>query len=120
MGQAIATMMQTTAAPTDVIQDATSVFAGANGYGISAASQNMVSGTRTFIPTWAWIVAFVGIPFTFFLSLLFLLKKDTESITVTTKADPATGNTVVNVTGAGSNDIIGRLQAMTQGFPDAG
>ena len=109
------TNIKTTTPAEEIIQQATTIFASSRGYSIKVASDQMVTAGRRYIPTWA-IVTAIATAFFFLLGLLFLLKKDEDSITVTTKPDRTPGVTVVNILGSGSNAVVEALGGLVAGL----
>jgi hypothetical protein len=86
-----------------------SATAGTSGYTMNSAGTNSLVLTRKYTPTWAIVVAVIGI-IVFLIGLLALLVKNTESLTVTLTEVPE--GTRVNITGVATPDMISRFHGV--------
>jgi len=77
-------------------------------YRVAAPSPSTVMLTWRRTPTWAVVLALIGI-FVFLLGLLFLLVKETDTITV--NCSDVEGGVRVSAVGAGSPEMVEFLQA---------
>jgi hypothetical protein len=66
---------------------------------------------RRYTPTWAVVVAVVGF-LPFFVGLLALVVRNTETLDIRVTANPAGSGSVMVVNGVADTEIITRLQAM--------
>ena len=82
--------------PENVSQTLVAATAADPGYTISAAGTGSIILTRKYIPTWAIVVAIVGL-FIALLGLLALLYRDTETLTVT--ITPTDGGSRIAISG---------------------
>ncbi len=94
--------------PDDVMQYFVSATAGASGYTITTAGPNTLVLTRKYIPTWAVVVAIVGLAF-FLVGLLALLFKETETLTI--NLSEVEGGTKVSIAGVADAEMVARLNA---------
>jgi hypothetical protein len=81
---------------------------GIRDYSVSSAGTNTLVFTRKYWPTWVIVVAVVGALF-FFLGLLILFYRETETLTVSLTGS-GVGATTVVVVGTASPELIARLQ----------
>ena len=102
----------------EVISQATGILSSAKGYNIKVANENMVTAGRRYRPLWAIILAIIG-AFVFLVGLLFLLVKNEDSITVSTKADSTSGVTVVSILGSGSDAVVDALGGLVASLESA-
>ena len=79
----------------------------ASGYQLSA-SPGLIVLTRRYRPTWAIVLAIIG-AFVFLLGLLFLLVKNTETLTISVMSRGDAGSTVV-VGGQTDDWVVIRIQ----------
>lgn len=94
--------------PTVVSEKVAIWAARAPGAQISVNGSTVQIATRE-IPTWAWVLAFLGSAF-FLVGLLFLLVKETSVLTVS--ALPVEGGSTVIVSGKTSEQVIAQLVAL--------
>jgi hypothetical protein len=94
--------------PEAVLQRFLTITAGTPEYTVATAGSGTIILTRRYTPTWAIIVAVVGI-LLFLLGLLALLVKETETLTITAAASPH--GTRVSITGVVSDAMATRLNA---------
>ena len=73
--------------------------------------------TRKYIPTWAIIVAVIGV-LIFLIGLLALLYRETEVTMVT--VTPVQGGSRVTVSGVGSQEMLTRLTGTMSSMPALG
>lgn len=83
-------------------------------YTVNMAGPGSLVLTRRYTPTWAIVVAVIGILF-FLLGLLALLVKDTETLTITLV--PSEGGTRVTISGVGSHEMLTRLGSALSAMP---
>jgi len=95
--------------PEPLMQRFVSATAGTSGYTMNSAGTNSLVLTRKYTPTWAIVVAVIGI-IVFLIGLLALLVKNTESLTVTLTEVPE--GTRVNITGVATPDMISRFHGV--------
>ena len=95
--------------PEPLMQRFVSATAGTRGYTMNSAGTNSLVLTRKYTPTWAIVVAVIGI-IVFLIGLLALLVKNTESLTVTLTEVPE--GTRVNITGVATPDMISRFHGV--------
>lgn len=105
------------ASPDDVSQRVLASTAGVSGYTASMAGPGSIALTRKYIPTWAIVVATIGLLF-FFIGLLALLYRDTEITMVT--VNPVQGGSRVTVSGVGSPEMFTRLNGALSSLPALG
>lgn len=89
-----------------------SATAGASDYSMNSAGRNTLVLTRQYRPTWAIVLAILGLIF-FLIGLLFLLVKNTETLTVTLASEA--GGTRVNVTGRATHEMASRIESVLAG-----
>ena len=94
--------------PEVVIQRFLTVTAGTPEYTVASAGSGSVVLTRRYTPTWAIVVAVVGV-LLFLIGLLALLVKQTETLTITAVASPE--GTRVAISGVASAALATRLNA---------
>jgi hypothetical protein len=102
--------------PDVVIQQITNAAATADGYSFQPSGPTSVVLTRKYWPMWLIIVVIVG-TLLCLIGLLGLLYKETETLSVS--ASEEDGATVVNISGKGSTELIGRLNALLGSMPGA-
>jgi hypothetical protein len=100
--------------PDEVSQAVLSGTAGVSGYTVTTAGTGSVILTRKYIPTWAVVVAIIGLLF-FLLGLLALLFKETDVLSVTLV--PEKGGTKVTVSGVASHEMLLRIGACLNAMP---
>lgn len=105
------------ASPDDVSQRVLASTAGVSGYTASMAGPGSIALTRKYLPTWAIIVAVIGVIF-FLIGLLALLYRDTEVTMVT--VTPVQGGSRVTVSGVGSQEMFTRLTGALSSLPALG
>lgn len=105
------------ASPDDVSQRVLASTAGVQDYTASMAGPGSIALVRKFIPTWAIIVAIIGVIF-FLLGLLALLYRETEVTMVT--VTPVQGGSRVIVSGVGSQEMFTRLTGALSSLPVLG
>ena len=102
--------------PEQVVQQLAAATAGASGYTVSSAGATTLILTRKYTPTWAIVVAIIGLLF-FLVGLLALLVKTTETLTI---AAAATGDgTQITISGAATAEMASRLNAAISGLTGA-
>lgn len=100
--------------PDIVMQQFVGATAGASGYTVNQAGNSLIL-TRRRTPTWAVVLAVLGALF-FLVGLLFLLVKETETITISLAELPE-GGTRVSISGQATPDLVGRLNAVVTSMP---
>ena len=100
--------------PENVSQTLVAATAADPGYTISAAGTGSIILTRKYIPTWAIVVAIVGL-FIALLGLLALLYRDTETLTVT--ITPTDGGSRIAISGLATLEMKARINAAINGMP---
>ncbi|WP_133055646.1 hypothetical protein [Mycolicibacter engbaekii] len=103
--------------PDDVAQRILSGTAGVPGYTVSMAGPGSIVLTRKYIPTWAIVVAVLGVLF-FLIGLLALLYRDTEVTMVT--ITPVEGGSRVTASGVGNYEMLTRLTGTMSSMPALG
>jgi hypothetical protein len=99
----------------DVVSQALIAAAsGVPGYTINTAGAGSVIFTRKYSPTWAIVVAVIGVLF-FLLGLLALLVKETETLTAT--VTPVKNGTRVVFSGIATRDIMARVISALESMP---
>jgi hypothetical protein len=112
-GQNILQIATVAERPDVVMQNIVTAAATVHGYQVTSAGGNTLILSRRFTPTWAVIVAVIGILF-FLIGLLALLVKETETLTVTlTESD---GKTRVSISGVATSEMGARLNAVLSGL----
>jgi len=99
-----------------VIQQVTNAAAGCDGYSFQPTGSNSVVLTRKYWPVWVIVVAVVG-ALLCLLGLLALLYKEAETLTVTATDGP--DGTRVDISGTGSTEAVGRINAVLSALPGA-
>ena len=102
--------------PDVLIQQISSAAATSDGYSFQMTGPTSVVLTRKYWPMWLIIVVIVG-TFFFLIGLLGLLYKETETLSVAATEEGDT--TTVNISGKGSSELIGRLNAFLASLPGA-
>ncbi len=102
--------------PEAVVQQVTNTITYCDGYSFQPTAPNSVTLIRKYWPVWVIVVAVAG-ALLCLLGLLALLYKETETLTVTASETPE--GTQVDVSGVGSTEAIGRLNALLSGLPGA-
>ncbi len=102
--------------PDVVIQQISSAAATSDGYTFQMTGPTSVVLTRKYWPMWLIIAVIIG-TFFFLIGLLGLLYKETETLSVT--AGEEGDATTVNLSGKGSSELIGRLNAFLASLPGA-
>jgi len=115
-GQPYNTQWIVQAPPETVIQQVTNAAAGCDGYSFQPTASNSVVLTRKYWPVWVIVVAVVG-ALLCLLGLLALLYKETETLTVTATDGP--DGTRVDISGTGSTEAVGRINAVVSALPGA-
>ncbi len=105
------------ASPDAVSQQVLASTAGVQGYTASMAGPGSIVLTRKYIPTWAIIVAVIGV-LLFLIGLLALLYRETEVTMVT--VTPVQGGSRVTVSGIGSPEMFTRLNGALSSLPALG
>jgi hypothetical protein len=100
--------------PEAVSQALIASASGVPGYTLNTAGTGSIVLTRKFTPTWAIVVAVLGI-LVFLVGLLALLVKETETLTVT--LTPVEGGTRVAVSGVATHDMMTRIGAAFHTMP---
>lgn len=100
--------------PENVSQTLVAATAADPAYTVSAAGTGSIILTRRYIPTWAIVVAIVGL-FIALLGLLALLYKDTETLTIT--ITPAAGGSRVAISGLATREMVARITAAINAMP---
>jgi Uncharacterised protein family UPF0547 len=104
--------------PETVSQAIISGTTGVPGYTVTTAGVGSLVLTRRYVPTWAIVVAVIGF-LLFFIGLLALLFKETETLTITLV--PVNGGTRVTISGIGSQDMAPiRAKSHQQSLPSIG
>lgn len=98
----------------EIVAGVTAAAGTQKSYRVAAPSPSTLMLTWRRTPTWAVIVAIIGV-FVFLLGLLFLLVKESDTITVT--CSDADGGVWVSAVGSGSQEMVEFLQAFLS--PDA-
>ena len=98
-GQNFNQTVMVASSPEEVSQAVFASSAGVVGYTVTTAGSGTILLTRKYLPTWAIVVAILGV-FLFLIGLLALLARNTETVSVTFA--PAEGGTRVAVSGVGS------------------
>jgi hypothetical protein len=98
--------------PEDVTQQIASMFNGQSGVTVVRTSATSLTITRKYIPGWAIAVAVVGFLF-FFLGLLALFYRETETMNVLVSSSPAGSNVIVS--GVGTQEAINRISQALKG-----
>lgn len=97
-----------------VMQQFVSATAGASGYTVNQAGNTLIL-SRKYTPTWAIVLAVLG-ALLFLVGLVFLLVKNTETLTISLAQNP-TGGTRVSISGQANADLVGRLNAVLSSLP---
>jgi rubredoxin len=100
--------------PENVSQTLVAATAADTAYTVSAAGTGSIILTRRYIPTWAIVVAIVGL-FIALLGLLALLYKDTETLTIT--ITPAAGGSRIAISGVATTEMSARITAAINAMP---
>jgi len=116
-GQPYNTQWTVQAPPEQVVQQVTNAAALCDGYSFQPTASNSVVLTRKYWPVWVIVVAVAG-ALLCLLGLLALFYKETETLTVTA-TDNGDGTTRVDVSGTGSSEAVGRINAVLSGLPGA-
>jgi hypothetical protein len=95
--------------PEATMQDLTAAVSGAQGYTANMGGKGSLVLTRRYTPTWAIVLAIIGL-LVFLLGMLFLLVKKTETVSVSLR--PVVGGTEVRVSGVASPELQARLNAV--------
>lgn len=95
--------------PDVVMQQFVGATAGASGFTVNQAGNTLIL-TRKHTPTWAIVLAVLG-ALLFLVGLLFLLVKETETLTISLAELPE-GGTRVSISGQATPDLVGRLNAV--------
>lgn len=88
--------------------------AGVPGYTVTTAGTGSMVLTRKYIPTWAIVVAIIGL-LLFLLGILALLFKETETLAITLV--PEGDCTKVTISGVGSQEMLARISAVLRSMP---
>jgi hypothetical protein len=83
-------------------------------YTVNMAGAGSLVLTRRYTPTWAIVVAVLGVIF-YHIGPLALLVKNTETITVTLMAEE--GGTRVTISGIGSHEMLTRIASALSAMP---
>jgi uncharacterized protein UPF0547 len=100
--------------PESVSQTLVAATAADPAYTVSAAGTGAIILTRRYIPTWAIVVAIVGL-FIALLGLLALLYKDTETLTIT--ITPTAGGSNIAISGLATAEMSARITAALNALP---
>jgi hypothetical protein len=100
--------------PVEVSQSIIAACNGAQGYTVTTAGTGSIVMTRRYTPTWAILLAVIGLLF-FLLGLLFLLAKNYETLTITLSPN-ADGGTNVFISGTASDEMQRRLTSVLSGM----
>ena len=90
---------------------------GSKGYVVTTAGTGSITMTRRYLPDWAIACTIVGV-FFFLIGLLFLLCRQTETLTVTLAPDQR--GTRIVVMGTGSRQMVNRLNDVLEQMPTLG
>jgi hypothetical protein len=91
------------------MQDLVAAASGTQGYTVNMGGPGSLVLTRKYTPTWAIVLAVIGF-LIFLLGLLFLLVKNTETVTISLR--PAPGGTEVRATGVATPELQARLNSV--------
>jgi hypothetical protein len=100
--------------PENVSQTLVAATAADPAYTVTSAGTGSIILTRRFIPTWAIVVAIVGL-FIALLGLLALLYKDTETLTITITPD-GSGSRIA-ISGVATREMAARITASINAMP---
>jgi len=78
---------------------------------LSAQDERTLVYTRRFIPTWAIVLAVIGL-LVFLLGLLFLLVKDTQTVTISIGPSPLGEGSLIKVNGAGTSAVPDKIASL--------
>jgi hypothetical protein len=115
-GQNFTETIVVAASPEAASQALISATGGAPGYTVTTAGMGSIVLMRRYTPTWAIVVAVLGVIFAL-LGLLALLYKNTETLTVTLVAQAA--GTRITVSGVASREMLERMAAALNALPRA-
>jgi Uncharacterised protein family UPF0547 len=113
-GTALNTTSAVAETPENVSQTLVAATAADPGYTVTTAGTGSIILTRRYIPTWAIVVAIVGL-FIALLGLLALLYKDTETLTIT--ITPAAGGSRIAVSGVATREMSARITTAINAMP---
>jgi len=100
--------------PENVSQSLVAATAADPAYTVSAAGTGSIILTRKYTPTWAIVVAIVGL-LVALLGLLALLYKDTETLTIT--ITPAGSGSHIAISGLATPEMKARITAAINAMP---
>jgi hypothetical protein len=100
--------------PEKVSQTLVAATAADPGYTVTTAGTGAIILTRKYIPTWAIVVAIVGL-FIALLGLLALLYRETETLTIT--ITPAAGGSRIAISGLATREMTARITAAINTMP---
>ena len=100
--------------PESVSQTLVAAVAADPAYTVTSAGTGSIILTRRFIPTWAIVVAIVGLLIAL-LGLLALLYKDTETLTIT--ITPTAGGSRVAISGVATLEMSARITGAINSMP---
>ena len=100
--------------PESISQALVAAVAGDPSYTVNVAGTGSIILTRKYIPTWAIVVAVVGL-FLALLGLLALLYKETETLTIT--ITPADGGSRVAISGLATPEMGARIRTALNAMP---
>jgi hypothetical protein len=113
-GSTLTTTVAVAELPEPVSQALVAAAAGDPGYTVNAAGTGTIILTRRYTPTWAIVVAVVGILFAL-IGLLALLYKVTETLTITIV--PVDGGSRVSISGLATPEMATRIRASLNTMP---
>jgi hypothetical protein len=102
--------------PDEAMQTLLGGLSGSAEYTVNAAGSNTIILTRRYTPTWAIVVAVLGI-LLFLIGLLALLVKNTETLTLTIAASP--DGSRVSASGVASRELAARLNGVMNSLKEA-
>lgn len=100
--------------PDSVMQDLVAAASGAQGYSLATGGSGSLVLTRKYTPTWAVVLAIIGL-LIFLLGLLFLLVRNTETLTVSLRA--AGSGTEIRISGLATPEMQSRINAVIAARP---
>jgi hypothetical protein len=111
-GTAYSHIVDVTEQPDEAVRMILAGISGASDYSVNAIGTTVIL-TRSYRPTWATVLAILGLLF-FLLGLLFLLVKEKDSVTITV-ALTSTGNRI-SPNGSASEELVIRLSGTWTAF----
>lgn len=107
-GTPVAHSLSVALAPDIAFEQVTAGMVGCPDYTPSYSGTGSLMLTRKYIPQWAIVLAIVG-SLLFLLGLLFLLYRDTETVTV--RVEPDGAGSKITITGLATDDMARRIES---------